>query len=176
MDNPFKKRATEFIDEPAALVSLVSHEPLKIFFDEQAGEAIFDKLVTIIGTPGSGKTTIARLIELDTLMTLIRSGGDSEVKNLITTLNDAQIIHDLRPSILAYRIPVGSNLRDIWELPYSSQIKSSLLRSFLQAKAVLGWLRKLEQDEVRLSSIVVDVKENMETEAGVIFSGDIQKF
>jgi hypothetical protein len=176
MDNPFKKRATEFIDEPAALISLVSHEPLKIFFDDHAGESIFEKLVTIIGTPGSGKTTIARLIELDTLMTLIRSEGDSEVRNLISTLNSAGIIHDLKPNILAYRIPVGSNLRDIWELPYSDAIKSSLLRSFLQAKAVLGWLRKLEQEEVPVSAVKIDVKENMQTEASIIFADDIEKF
>jgi hypothetical protein len=176
MDNPFKKRATEFIDEPAALISLVSHEPLKIFFEENAGEALFEKLVTIIGTPGSGKTTIGRLIELDTLMTLVRSGGDSEVKNLITTLTDAKILHELCPNILAYRIPVASNLRDIWELPYTTTIRASLLRSFLQAKAVLGWLRKLEQDEVKLKTITIDVKENKETEAGIIFADDIEKF
>ncbi|WP_051959287.1 ORC-CDC6 family AAA ATPase [Janthinobacterium sp. RA13] len=176
MDNPFKKRATEFIDEPAALISLVSHEPLKIFFDDRAGDAIFEKLVTIIGTPGSGKTTIARLIELDTLMTLMRSAGDSEVRDLISTLNDARIIQELQPNILAYRIPVGSNLRDIWELPYSDAIKSSLLRSFLQAKGVLGWLRKLEKEEVPVRSIKIDVKENMQTEANIIFADNIEKF
>ncbi|MES2050141.1 MAG: hypothetical protein V4447_17210 [Pseudomonadota bacterium] len=172
MDNPFKKRATEFIDEPAALLSLISHEPLKIFFDENEDEPLFEKLVTIVGTPGSGKTTIARLIELDTLMTLIRSSGDSEVKNLITTLNKANILHDLQPKILAFRIPVGSNLRDIWELPYTSAVRSALLRSFLQAKAVLGWLRKLEQEEVELSSITIDIRENKETEAKIIHAHD----
>lgn len=176
MDNPFKKRATEFIDEPAALISLVSHEPLKIFFEENSGEALFEKLVTIIGTPGSGKTTIARLIELDTLMTLVRSGGDSDIKNLITTFTDAKILHELRPNILAYRIPVASNLRDIWELPYTTTIRTSLLRSFLQAKAVLGWLRKLEQEEVKLETITINIKENRETEAGIIFADDISMF
>jgi hypothetical protein len=172
MDNPFKKRATEFIDEPVALLSLVSHEPLKIFFDENAEELLFEKLVTIVGTPGSGKTTIARLIELDTLMAMIRSSGDSDVKNLIVTLTDASILQELRPNILAYRIPVGSNLRDIWELPYSSGIRSSLLHSFLQAKAVLGWLRKLEKERVELGTITIDIREHKATEAKLIHAHD----
>jgi hypothetical protein len=175
MDNPFKKRATEFIDEPAALLSLASHEPLKIFFDEHDGDPIFEKLVTIVGTPGSGKTTISRLIELDTLMTLIRSTGDTDLKNLVATLNNAKVLVDLQPNVLAYRIPVESNLRDIWELPYSKAIRSTMLRSYIQAKAVLGWLRKLEREDVALTAVKVGIKENKETEADVIGARDVVK-
>ena len=65
MANPFEKRATEYLREvEAGFLSLVSPEPLKTYLgsDNRPGQ-LYDMLVRIIGTPGSGKTTMAALIE-----------------------------------------------------------------------------------------------------------------
>ncbi len=66
MQNPFKKRATESIEDSASFVALTSPAPLKLFFEGDPA-VLFDRLVTVIGTPGSGKTTLARLMDIDTL-------------------------------------------------------------------------------------------------------------
>ena len=76
MDNPFKKRATEYISDPQGLLSLLSAEPLKVFLDE---DEQFDRVVIVVGTPGSGKTTIAKLFEFDTLVTLCSSVNNAGV-------------------------------------------------------------------------------------------------
>ncbi len=166
MQNPFKKRATEFIEDPASFVSLTSPEPLKLFFDGDS-TALFDRLVTVVGTPGSGKTTLARLIDIETLLTLIRS-NTQDSKNLTSALASYQIIKDLRPQLLSYRLPSSSNLRDIWELPYSEGLRSILLKSFIQAKAILGWFRKLDKLEVEILDIQVITKEGHETQRSLI--------
>lgn len=166
MDNPFKKRATEFIEDAESFVSLTSPAPLKLFFDGNYS-VLFDRLVTIIGTPGSGKTTLARLMDIETLFTLLKSTNPNS-KSLISALTEYQIINNLQPQFLSYRLPSSSNLRDIWELPYSENLRSVLLRSFIQVKTVLGWMRKLEKLKIDISDISIIIKEGAETQSNLL--------
>jgi hypothetical protein len=161
MDNPFKKRATEFIDEPLALLALLSAEPVRSFFGTNAS-VFFDRLALVVGTPGSGKTTLARLMEIDTLVEVVRS-DNRESRQLSMTLSEFGILNRQVPAFLAHRIPCGSNFRDIWELPYPIKIRSRLLKTFIQVKAVLGWLRKLERLEVDLTKIQINIVPGMES-------------
>lgn len=169
MQNPFKKRATEFIEDSASFVALTSPGPLKLFFEGDS-TVLFDRLVTVIGTPGSGKTTLARLMDIDTLFTLFKllDSNAENAKNLKNALVGYDIIRDGKPVFLSYRLPSSSNLRDIWELPYSETTRTNLLRSFIQAKAVLGWLRRLEKAEVNIAEIRIIVKEGCETQAHLL--------
>lgn len=167
MDNPFKKRATEYFADPAALLSVLSPEPLRKFFEGNAA-SFFDRLTIVVGTPGSGKTTIARLIELDTVVALLRSLHSRDHKELAQALGDCEVVDGLRPKILAFRLATGSDLRDIWELPYSEKVRSGLLRSLIQARAVLGWLRKLEGAGVDLGQVKIIAREQFEVPASLI--------
>lgn len=171
MDNPFKKRATEYFEDPASLILILSPEPLRRFFEGNAG-AYFDRLVTVVGTPGSGKTSIARLVEFDTVVALLRSPYSKEHKELAQALGECEMLADFRPKIIACRLATTSDIRNIWELPYSVKIRHGLLRSLIQARAVLGWLRKLEGVGVDLTRIRIIVRENFEVQAGLIDAAD----
>src|SRR5215472_14244459 len=68
MANPFEKRATEYLRDDEAFLAVVTPEPLATFFQKPAQEGrLYDRLTMIIGTPGSGKTTLARLFQFTTL-------------------------------------------------------------------------------------------------------------
>lgn len=177
MDNPFKKRATEFIEEPLALLSLLSAEPVRVFFGKDSS-TYFDRLTLVIGTPGSGKTTLARLLELDTLVELVRlvNNKDPESRQLAGSLTDYGILNDGLPAFLAHRVPCGSNLRSIWELPYTDRTKHGLLRTFIQVKACLGWLRKLERLKVDLRAVNIKLKPGTEAQSSILKSNDVLAF
>jgi hypothetical protein len=74
MENPFLRRATEFLRDDEAFLAIVSPEPVTYFLG-RPGKAgtLYDRLVLLRGTPGSGKTTLARLFEFPTLATLLRN-------------------------------------------------------------------------------------------------------
>lgn len=175
MDNPFKKRATEYFDAPGALLSILSPEPLRRFFESNAA-SFFDRLVIVVGTPGSGKTTIARLIELDTVIALLRSLPSTDHKDVTRVLTQCLVIEDLRPRILALRLATTPDMRDVWELPYSVKVRASLLRSLIQVRSVLGWLRKIEAAGVDLSQVKIIAREQFEVQSKLIHAEDTLAF
>ena len=152
MANPFEKRATEYFRDDEAFLSVVTPEPLITFFQKLAKEErLYDRLAVVIGTPGSGKTTLARLFEFTTLRTLLRNNSITNRKPLIDTLTACGAIDNDRPKLIGGRIPLESEYRDFWEFPYPAEIKTGLMFALLQARAVLTWLRN-----IRTSGLSVD--------------------
>ena len=156
MINPFKKRATEYLRDDAAFLSFIAPEPLYTFFEKHAKEGkLYDRLSMIIGTPGSGKTMISHLLQYQTVQTLLANPLADQYKQLIHALIECEIIeasgNTFSSKFVGCRIPMESEYRDFWELPYDSDIKMGLLKSFLQARAMLSWLKSIE------SSLGVDL-------------------
>lgn len=175
MDNPFKKRATEYIADAQGLLTLISPEPLRLFFDKDASDQ-FDRLVVVVGTPGSGKTTLARLFEFDTLVTLSKSDYNRDFFQLSSVLHEKGMLVDRVPAFLGLRFAAGSSLRDVWELPYSESVLHSLLRSFIQARTALGWIRKIERSEIDLSKVKLIPREDAESQAKLLRLDDVGAF
>lgn len=176
MDNPFKKRATEYIADAHGLLSLISPEPLRLFFDKDASDQ-FDRLVVVVGTPGSGKTTMARLFEFDTLVALARSADyNRDYHQLASVLHEKGVLADRVPGFLGFRFAAGSSLRDIWELPYQESVRHSLLRSFIQVRTALGWIRKIERSEIELSRVRLVPRDDAESQAKLLRLEDVEEF
>ena len=145
MINPFEKRATEYLRDDEAFLAMVTPEPLTTFFQKQAEEdRLYDRLSVIIGTPGSGKTTLARLFQFSTLRTLLRNRSMTNYKLLIDRLKACRAIDDNeRPTIIGGRLPLEAEYRDFWEFPYSKDLNTKLMIALLQARTVLAWLRNI---------------------------------
>ena len=145
MANPFEKRATEYFRDDEAFLAIVTPEPLVTFLQQPADDgSLYDRLAIIVGTPGSGKTTLARLFQFRTLMTLLGNRNMANHKPLLDTLTRCGAIEDERPTRIGGRIPLEAEYRDFWELPYPEEFRAGLMITLLQARTLLAWLRNIE--------------------------------
>ena len=161
MANPFEKRATEYLRDDEAFLSVVSPEPLSTFFHQPAREdRLMDRLVMIIGTPGSGKTTMTRLFQYSTVRTLLRNESLDSYRPLIATLSECGAVQDGRPTILGARIPLESEYREFWEFPYPNELKLGLMTALIQARAVLAWLHDLKSTGVPVENVRMIPRDN----------------
>lgn len=173
MANPFEKRATEYLRDDEAFLSVVSPEPLSTFFQKPAKEdRLMDRLVMIIGTPGSGKTTMTRLFQYSAIRTLLRNESLDTYRPLIATLTQCGAIENGAPVILGARIPLESEYREFWEFPYPNELKLGLMTALIQARAVLAWLHHLDSTGVPLTSIRIIPRENAGAAATAIGGTD----
>ncbi len=161
MDNPFLKRATERLRDEEAFLALVSPEPVTTFLGDygRTGE-LYDRLILVRGAPGSGKTTLARLFQYQTITALLRNRNHSSFKALLAALADCGAVRDDCPALLACRLPMESDYRDIWEFPYPEDLRTSLLTTLIQARAVLAWLRNIRSSGVDEDAIELVPKDD----------------
>ena len=156
MVNPFEKRATEYLRDDEAFLAVVTPEPLATFFQKPAAEdRLYDRLATIVGTPGSGKTTLARLFQFSTLRTLLRNRSLNSYKALLDSLTACGAIADGRAAIVGARIPLEAEYREFWEFSYPEELKTGLMIALLQARTVLAWLRNLKAAGVPLEGVEI---------------------
>jgi hypothetical protein len=164
VDNPFQRRATEFLRDDEAFLAIVSPEPVT-FYLKKPGEAgrLYDRLVLMRGTPGSGKTTLARLFEYPSLVALLRNSSVSTYQALVGALSECGAVTDEQPTVLGCRLPLETDYRDFWEFPYPEGLKMGLMAGLIQARAVLGWLRHLAAAGVQPSDIEIVPRADAET-------------
>ncbi len=162
MANPFEKRATEYLRDDEAFLSVVSPEPLTTFFQHPAREdRLLDRLVMIIGTPGSGKTTMTRLFQYSTIRTLLRNESLDTYRPLIASLAQCGALEDGAPTVLGARIPLESEYREFWEFPYPNELKLGLMTALIQARSVLAWIHHLQSTGVALEDIRIIPRDNV---------------
>ena len=170
MANPFEKRATEYLRDDEAFLAVVTPEPLVTFLEKPAKEErLYDRLAMIIGTPGSGKTTLARLFEFTTLRTLLRSRHLNSYRPLVDILTSCGAIRDEHPTLVGGRLPLEAEYREFWELPYSEKLRAHLMMQLLQARAVLVWLRHIQDSGVPLDE--VEIVPRADAHAAVAYVG-----
>jgi hypothetical protein len=146
MYNPFEKRATEQVINEEAFLALISPEPLNVYLKPYAETGqLYDRLAIFLGTPGSGKTTSAKLYEYPVLNGLLRQRGNPAFRALLTTMTDLNVIENGKPKFLACRLPLESDYGEIWEFPYPEDLREGLFKAFVQARAMLAWFRHLDR-------------------------------
>jgi hypothetical protein len=144
MTNPFLKRATEYLRDEEAFLSIVSPEPVSYFLVPDGKEGrLYDRLVIVRGTPGSGKTTLAKLFEYPAIFALLRNTNIDTYQTLVAALTDAGAIADGAPRVIGCRLAMETDYREFWEFPYPDDLKTGLMTALLQARCVLAWLRNL---------------------------------
>lgn len=150
MANPFLRRATEYVREDESFLSIVSPAPLTTFLaTNRHKDDMFEVPVRIIGTPGSGKTMLATLAEFRMVETILKDESNPANRTLASALGQAGFLRDGKPHVAAVRVPMESEYRDFWELPYEPVVKTKLAFWLLQARAMLGLIRNLTANKTR---------------------------
>ncbi len=169
LDNPFQRRATEFLRDEEAFLAIVSPEPVTFYLKTpgQAG-SLYDRLVLMRGTPGSGKTTLARLFEYPSLTALLRNRSVSTYQALVGALTECSALEDEQPTVLGCRLPLETDYREFWEFPYPEPLKLGLMAALIQARAVLAWLRHLDAAGVDPADVEIVPRAGAETIIEVI--------
>lgn len=147
MANPFDKRATEYLrEDEAGFLSIVSPEPLRTYLEEYAQRGqLYEKLVRVIGSPGSGKTTMATLIEARMVSAVLADPDKQDYREIIGALAACGMVERGIQAVAGVRLPMEGEYRDFWELPYDAALKTKLVLALIQARAVLGLVRNLEK-------------------------------
>ena len=144
MANPFFRRATEYVRDDASFLSIISPAPLTALLAPHADkDELFHVPVRIIGAPGSGKTMLATLVEFRFVETIMRDQSSYTHRELAAALAKSGFLHDGLPCVAAVRVPMESEYRDFWELPYDPAVKTKLALWLIQARAILGLIRNL---------------------------------
>ena len=73
----------------------------------------------------------------------MRNQSSQENKTLAAALTATGFSDGERPLIAAVRVPMESEYRDFWELPYDESVRTKLVLSLIQARAMLGLFRNL---------------------------------
>ena len=150
MANPFLRRATEYLREDESFLSIVSPAPLTTFLaTNRHRDDMFEVPVRIIGAPGSGKTMLATLAEFRMVETILLDKSNPTNRTLADALGQAGFLKDGSPKVAAVRVPMESEYRDFWELPYEPAVKTKLAFWLVQARAMLGLIRNLTANGTR---------------------------
>ncbi len=119
MANPFLRRATEYVRDDESFLSIVSPAPLTTFLATSRNkDDMFEVPVRIIGAPGSGKTMLATLAEFRMVETILKDETNPNNRTLADALAQAGFLKEGKPNVAAVRVPMESEYRDFWELPY----------------------------------------------------------
>ncbi|KQX38204.1 hypothetical protein ASD04_11330 [Devosia sp. Root436] len=154
MFNPFLKRASEHLRDDVAFLATVSAVPVRAYVAPKMS-ALFDRLVIFTGTPGSGKTTFAKLLRFSTLATLNRLATLPEHRELLDAMSQIGATANGLPQIAGSRLPMDPRYREIWELPYSAELRNRFLARLIQARAVQEWVSGFKDAGLDLETVTV---------------------
>ncbi|WP_236736261.1 hypothetical protein [Agrobacterium tumefaciens] len=92
---------------------------------------------------------MASLVEFRLIESILQDQSSQGNRALAAALSAARFADGEKPLVAAIRIPMESEYREFWELPYETAVKTKLVLSLIQARAILGLIRTLTANKQR---------------------------
>jgi hypothetical protein len=138
--NAFKIRSADApIVETSQFIQLYCPVLLNQF---NRDELVVPKLLVVRGSPGSGKSSLLRLLETETLLTLHQRRSQPACQPLVERLQELEILGEEGPRIVGIYLQCDSGLRDVANLGTEGEAPG-LFNSLLDIRILSSFLRAL---------------------------------
>jgi hypothetical protein len=134
--NPFKIRATEYIESDETFVRLFSPNVLEILSNKD----IWNKPLIIRSAPGGGKSSLLRLFTPRALLTVYKLRTREHTKDLYDRLHQLEAINENGPLVLGIYLSCSNSYAALEDLDIDNIKKQRLLLSLINARIVLSAL------------------------------------
>jgi hypothetical protein len=136
-------RASEKIDSDASFLRLYSPSVLESLVEKQADGRLWNNVIYIHSSPGAGKTSLLRVFEPGSLITLFNNKSAADYKELFNILKKLDVINDDRIEVLGVTLVCTRNYEILEELDVSPAQKLRYFFSLLNARVILATLRSI---------------------------------
>jgi hypothetical protein len=92
---------------------------------------------------------LATLAEFRMVEAILKDRTNATNRTLAAALAEAGFLQNAIPHVAAVRVPMESEYREFWELPYNNAVKTKLAFWLVQARAMLGLIRNLTANRTR---------------------------
>lgn len=139
--NPFKIRRSEKIESDTTFLRIYSPIILEDLVEKHKEEKLWNDFLFIRSSPGAGKTSLLRIFEPDTLVTLFNSKSSSGVKDLREYLRKIDVIDNEKIKLLGVCLHCNRNYEILEDLPVDELKKKRFFFALLNARIILTALR-----------------------------------
>ncbi len=142
--NPFLLRASERIESDAGFLRLYSPLVLDFFIDIHVAGKLWDTLFFIRSSPGAGKSSLLRLFEPNSLLTLQNRKSGDEFKEVFKKLKKIEVVSDDDIHVLGVNLTFTRNyelLEDFSGIDMGN--KERLFYSLLNSRIITATLRSV---------------------------------
>lgn len=139
--NAFKVRAADrSVLDTSLFLPLYCPNLLKLLLPDDLSAPA--KLLVLRGSPGSGKSSLLRLFETETLLAVHHRRTNVSEQALLERLTSLGVLNNFGPLALGIYIDCDSSLREIANLPLG-EANAKVLNAMLDVRIISGFLRSI---------------------------------
>lgn len=139
--NPFKLRASEKIESESTFLRIYSPVILEDFAEKHKEEKLWNDVLFIRSSPGAGKTSLLRIFEPATLVTLFNNKSNPSLKDLREYLKRIEVMDNSQIRLLGVCLHCNRNYEILEDLAIDELKKKRFFFALINARIILATLR-----------------------------------
>lgn len=139
--NPFRMRASEKIESDSSFLRLYSPIVLDTLIEKQQKDELWGNIYFIHSSPGGGKTSLLRIFDPTSLITLFNHRSNKTYKDLFNSLKKIKVISDENINLLGVFLTCARNYVVLEDITADNSQKRRLFFSLLNARIIMTTLR-----------------------------------
>jgi len=139
--NPFKLRASEKIESDSTFLRIYSPGILEDLAEKHREQKLWNNVLFIRSSPGAGKSSLLRIFDPVTLVTLFNNKSNPSLKDLRENLKKMEVMDNNDIRLLGICLHCNRNYEILEDLPIDDIKKKRFFFALINARIVLATLR-----------------------------------